>query len=80
MWYEFSTFKNFLKIPLILFILNFRMNAVRSLGEYYLYDTKRNALSQEDKNNIIDGLLSKLETKESLEVKSKEIYKFLFLI
>lgn len=47
------------------------MNAVRSLGEFYSYDVKRNALTQEEKNNIIDNLLKKLEPKENEEVKSK---------
>lgn len=46
------------------------MNAVRSLSEFYSNDAKRNALTQDDKKQIIDGLLSKLETKESEEVKS----------
>lgn len=46
------------------------MNAVRSLGEFYSYDVKRNALTQNEKNLIIDNLLKKLEPKETEEVKS----------
>lgn len=47
------------------------MNAVRSLGEFYLNENMRNSLSPTDHQNIIDGLLTKLETKETEEVKSK---------
>ncbi len=46
------------------------MNAVRSLGEFYSYDIKRNNLTQDEKNQIIDNLLKKLEPKETEEVKS----------
>jgi len=46
------------------------LNGVRSLGEFYSYDIKRNALNQEEKNSIIDNLLKKLEPKENEEVKS----------
>jgi hypothetical protein len=46
------------------------MNAVRSLGEFYSYDAKRNTLTQDEKNLIIDNLLKKLEPKENEEVKS----------
>ncbi len=50
------------------------MNAVRSLSEFYLNDNLRNAMNQDDKNKLIDGLLEKLETKESEEVKSKLLF------
>lgn len=56
------------------------MNAVRSLGEFYSYDVKRNTLSQDEKNHIIDNLLKKLEPKETEEVKSIYFYYLLVFL
>jgi len=53
-----------------MFFDKFRMNAVRSIGEFYSYDVKRNTLTQDEKNIIIDNLLKRLEPKETEDVKS----------